>query len=89
MMKHLFISMVVFFNWMMIPDLYLGNGWKSPFPSMTKNWLAFGYQVMLLSGSAQLFRQVVGFFGSFLPPPEFFGAAVFVGFFVGKKNSSR
>ena len=25
------------FNWM-IPNLYIGNGWKSPFPS-TLNWL--------------------------------------------------
>ena len=28
----------------MIPNLYIENGWKSPFPSIYK-WLALGYQV--------------------------------------------
>ena len=30
-------------NWM-IPNLYIGNGWKSPFPSIYK-WLEMGFQV--------------------------------------------
>ena len=39
-MKHQFLNGC--FNWM-IPNLYIGNAWKSQFPS-TQNWLAFGYQ---------------------------------------------
>ena len=32
------------FNWMMgTPNLYIGNAWKSPFPSIYK-WLALGFQ---------------------------------------------
>ena len=34
------------FNWM-IPNLYIGNGWKSPFPSIFK-WLALGFQVFTI-----------------------------------------
>ena len=33
------------FNWM-IPNLYIGNGWKSPFPSIYK-WLALEFQVLI------------------------------------------
>ena len=33
------------FSWMMIPNLYIENGWKSPSPSIFK-WLEMGFQEM-------------------------------------------
>ena len=35
------------FNWI-IPNYYIKNGWKSPFPSI-KNWFSFGFQVVHVS----------------------------------------
>ena len=37
------------FNWM-IPNLYIGNCWKSPFPSIFNERLALGFQNQFLHG---------------------------------------
>ena len=50
-------------NWMMIPSLSMGNGWKSPFPSMKKTgwiWSSGGIVLglvnfLLLQGNPQFF----------------------------------
>ena len=44
------------FNWMIL-NLYIGNAWKSPFPS-TLTWWALGFQVLYIANIQQTKRSL-------------------------------
>ena len=52
--SHLFINGWGSIGWFS-PNLYIGNGWKSPFPSIhLSHWWALGYQVFTLRISVEI-----------------------------------